>query len=515
MRGTMRLIIATLLIFTGVNLANAERRVALVIGNSGYKHVPELTNPGNDARDIAGSFERLGFEVTRLDNLDFSGMRRALGTFSQKSHGADMAVVFYAGHGMEVNHQNYLIPTDARLETDLSVSYEAVPLELVTEAVASAKGLKLVILDACRNNPFAASMKLTNQSRSIGRGLARVEPADGTLVAFAAKEGTVASDGGNDRNSPYTKALLAHLEQPGLEVNFLFRKVRDHVMRETDKRQQPFTYGSLPGRAIYLQSAPSSPAAAGAQGDERAAKLEKELKELQKRLDEAERRQARVDPASPTASAPATETETQLDDDDGRSAAELTSTGVAAYNRQDFEKAARSFRRAARMGHAQAQFGLAQLYSEGRGVAKNFPEAVKWWRRSAENGFAGAQYNLAWMYHHGRGVTQDLAQAAHWYRKAADQGDAKALHNLANMYGNGLGGLPQDQRKAAELVSQALRAGDAFTIKEMQTNGLAYPKSFRIELQRILKRAGVYKGVLDGSFGPATRAAIRRYAEQG
>lgn len=231
---------------------SAEKsRVALVIGNFEYTEVGRLENPKNDAQDIAQAFERLGFEVSKLENLGFDGMRRELAAFNTRAREADIAVVFFAGHGMEIDKQNYLIPTDARLETDSAILFEAIPLDFVLEAVSGAKGLKLVILDACRNNPFASSMQIANPSRSVGRGLARVEPAGGTVVAFAAKEGTVASDGVG-RNSPFSKALLNYLEEPGLEIQFLFRKVRDAVMRQTNNAQQPFTYGSLPGEEIFL-----------------------------------------------------------------------------------------------------------------------------------------------------------------------------------------------------------------------------------------------------------------------
>ncbi len=230
----------------------AERRVALVIGNSGYEHVSRLPNPENDATAISASLERLGFAVRKVENLTYDAMRRTLRDFGSEAAGADVALVFYAGHGIEVNNQNYVIPVDARLKRDRDIDYEAVPLDLLTQAVADARGLKLVLLDACRDNPFAASMKRTSGTRSIGRGLSRVEPAQGILVSYAAKEGTTADDG-SGANSPYTEALLAHLEQPGLEINFLFRKVRDHVLASTGGRQEPFTYGSLPGKQIYLR----------------------------------------------------------------------------------------------------------------------------------------------------------------------------------------------------------------------------------------------------------------------
>lgn len=307
----LRCIIATAVILVACTVAQAAKRVALVIGNSDYQHASKLPNPRNDARDMAAAFDRLGFEVTRLDNLGFGEMRRTLGEFSDNAFGADMAVVFYAGHGMEVNKQNYLIPTDARLATDRAISYEAVPLELVTEAVSGAKGLKLVMLDACRNNPFAASMELTNPNRSIGRGLARVEPVAGTLVSFAAKEGTVASDGDGD-NSPYTEALLEHLEEPGLEINFLFRKVRDKVMEQTSNQQQPFTYGSLPAEEIFLVGTPRKPAIAPS-FEEQTAALRDELEALRARLNEATTESKRpAKPPSQTAKDSGTETQASL-----------------------------------------------------------------------------------------------------------------------------------------------------------------------------------------------------------
>ena len=224
--------------------AVAGQRVALVIGNASYAHAPALANPLNDASDIGAVLERLGFAVTRLENADQAALRRGLQAFALAASASEIAVVFYAGHGIEVDQRNYLVPVDARLVSDQDVEFETVPLELVSRAVARASGLRLVILDACRENPFAASMQRAGATRSIGRGLARVEPSGETLVAYAAKEGTVASDG-DGRNSPYSAALLGHLAEPGLEVGLMFRKVRDAVLASTGGLQEPFVYGSL------------------------------------------------------------------------------------------------------------------------------------------------------------------------------------------------------------------------------------------------------------------------------
>ena len=236
--------------------APASQRVALVIGNAGYAHASALANPLNDAADIGAALGRLGFSVTRIENAGYAALRRGLHEFQRAASASEVAVVYYAGHGIEVDRRNFLVPVDARLASDQDVEFEAVPLELVSRAVERASGLRLVILDACRENPFAVRMQRAGATRSFGRGLARVEPSGETLVAYAAKEGTVASDGAG-RNSPYSEALLAHLEEPGLEVGLLFRKVRDAVLVSTGGRQEPFVYGSLSSRGVYL--VPSSP----------------------------------------------------------------------------------------------------------------------------------------------------------------------------------------------------------------------------------------------------------------
>ena len=250
--------------------ALAEKRVALVIGNAVYEHAPALANTRNDAADIGAALERLGFEVTRREDQDFDGFRRTLQSFSRAASAADVAVVFYAGHGFEVDKQNYLVPVDATLASDRDVDFEAVPLDLVLRSVEGARRLRLVILDACRDNPFVAAMSRAGGTRALGRGLARVEPAGDTLVAYAAREGTTADDG-TGRNSPYTAALLAHLEEPGLEIQMLFRRVRDAVMAATGERQEPFVYGSLSSEAFYLVAPSRPPVAEPAPGfDERA-----------------------------------------------------------------------------------------------------------------------------------------------------------------------------------------------------------------------------------------------------
>ena len=234
------------------------KRVALVIGNSTYRNVPTLPNPANDGADIAAALTRLGFAVTLVTNASFDQMRRGLIAFGRDAAGADMAAVFFAGHGMEISGENWLIPVDAELKKDTDAANEAVSLRSVILQVSNTTSLGLVVLDACRNNPFVAKMSRSLALRAvIGGGLGRIEPIGNVLVAYAARDGTTALDG-DGRNSPFTAALLHNIETPGVEVTFMLRNVRDDVMEVTRNEQQPFVYGSLSRKAIYLAGQPSS-----------------------------------------------------------------------------------------------------------------------------------------------------------------------------------------------------------------------------------------------------------------
>jgi uncharacterized caspase-like protein len=265
--GRLVVVVAALLVAGLVAPAAAAdgKRVALVIGNSAYRAVPGLPNPANDATDVAASLTRLGFSVTLMTNASFDDMRRGLIAFGRDAAGAGIAAVFYAGHGLEIGGENWLVPVDADLKRDADVEAEAVSLRNVMLQVSNTTSLGLVILDACRNNPFAAKMQRAIATRAVERGLSRIEPSGNVLVAYSARDGTTALDG-DGRNSPFTTALLHNLETPGLEITFMFRNVRDDVMEATKNEQQPFVYGSLSRKAIYLASQPST--ADQAQSDE-------------------------------------------------------------------------------------------------------------------------------------------------------------------------------------------------------------------------------------------------------
>jgi uncharacterized caspase-like protein/Tfp pilus assembly protein PilF len=230
------------------------RRIALVIGMSAYVNVPPLRNPASDARAMADVFRRLGFaEVIEREDLTRTKLEEALKDFGDKAADADWAVIYYAGHGVEMNGVNYLVPVDAKLARAEHVEDEAVTLTRVLSKAEAARQLRMVILDACRNNPFRLAAA-EGRSRSIGRGLSPVEPARGVLVAYAARDGTTADDG-DSGHSPFTQALLTHLETPGVDIRIMFSKVRDTVLAKTNNAQEPFTYGSLPGQEFYFRQA--------------------------------------------------------------------------------------------------------------------------------------------------------------------------------------------------------------------------------------------------------------------
>ena len=261
--GLRQLFLAAAALLLVCQPAWAEKRVALVLANAAYQNVAKLPNPVNDGAVIAATLRNAGFDVVdSRQDLPAAETRRTLRDFADRARDADIAVVYYAGHGIEVDGANYLIPVDAKLERDTDVYDEALSLDRVLLAIEPAKKLRLVILDACRDNPFSKNMKRTVASRAIGQGLAKVEPnSPNMLIAYSAKAGSTAADG-DGKNSPFTVALSKHLTTPGLDVRRAFGFVRDEVLKTTSNRQEPFVYGSLGGEDVPLVPGPARAAPA-------------------------------------------------------------------------------------------------------------------------------------------------------------------------------------------------------------------------------------------------------------
>ena len=217
MRVASAVVLALCSMWLGCQPALADKRIALVMGNSAYQSVPRLPNPVNDASAMSAMFKSAGFDVVQLKlDLKASDMRRALRDFSDEARDADVAIIYFAGHGIEIESNNYIIPIDAELERDIDAYDEAIPLDRLLSVIEPAKKLRLIILDACRDNPFGKVTKRVTASRAVARGLAKVEPdSPNTLIAFAAKAGSTAADGDATKNSPFTAALIQFPADPG------------------------------------------------------------------------------------------------------------------------------------------------------------------------------------------------------------------------------------------------------------------------------------------------------------
>ena len=261
------------MLFTA-HAAKADRRVAFVVGNGTYKNVPPLPNPPIDAKSMAGVLRNVGFDVVEGTNLTRDKMTERLLEFGKKAQGADVAVFFYAGHGIAINGTNYLLPIDADIKSEMDVKLgAAINIDLTLDQTMGDAKVKLVFLDACRDNPFAAKIKSNSATRSVSvqSGLAEMKSGEGTLIAFATGPGQTALDGQEGTNSPFTRALMANIATPGVEIQQAMTKVRAQVNEETHKGQLPWGHTNLIG-SVYLNpssapaaeptaAAPSAPAA--------------------------------------------------------------------------------------------------------------------------------------------------------------------------------------------------------------------------------------------------------------
>jgi hypothetical protein len=248
---------AASLLISATTDALADKRVAFVVGNGAYKNVPALPNPAVDAKSMAKLLRNVGFEVVEGSNLSRDKMTEKLLDFGKKAEGADVAIFFYAGHGIAVNGTNYLLPVDADLKSEMDVKLgAAINVDLTLEQTMSDAKVKLVFLDACRDNPFAAKIRSAKATRSanVGSGLAEMKSGEGTLLAFATGPGQTALDGEAGTNSPFTRALLANIAQPGVEIQQAMTKVRAQVNEETSKGQLPWGHTNLIG-SVYLNPA--------------------------------------------------------------------------------------------------------------------------------------------------------------------------------------------------------------------------------------------------------------------
>jgi hypothetical protein len=234
--------------------ASAETRVALVVGAGAYRTVPALDNPPNDARDMGAILTRLNFDTETVIDPDRFTLEAALRRLGRKAPTADVALFFYAGHALEAEGHNWLLPVSTELKSALDLRFEAIDVDAVTEQMSQAR-LKLLFLDSCRDNPFTARLTAAGRGIQMARGLAEIIAPVGTLVVFSTAPGTLALDG-QGRNSPFTRALLANLPRPGVEVRAMLNDVRRAVREATDGRQVPWDNSSLEGDFFFVPPPP-------------------------------------------------------------------------------------------------------------------------------------------------------------------------------------------------------------------------------------------------------------------
>jgi hypothetical protein len=519
-------IIAIGAVIYGAQTVQAETRVALVIGNGQYRSVPALANPPSDAKDVAAELESVGFKVTLGVDLDLAGMQRAIAEFSKAADNADVSLVYYGGHGVQVAGHNYLIPVDAKLHDEQDIRKQTIHFDDVLKTLAGDKGIHLLFLDACRTNP----MKDTPASMR-SQGLARVGDAAGFLITFATQPDNVAFDGAG-RNSPFAQALLSHLATAGQDISSMMIEVRKDVIATTGGAQIPWDNSSLtrqfyfaPGEAfqvppetalwqlgagqkdanflkIYLDRYPEGAHVADAKAllDEIAKKggvpapptnetVNEE--ELLWRVAKGERQQllfedyvARYPNGAHRQEADAVLSrfqETQVAD----AAPEIVCQRLATHPRDatadfpgtELQTLARNADRAIEACHDAVskhpgEAHYVALQARATAASGHLDEAIKLYKTAADGGDARALVSLGLLYESGNGVPKDVKMADDLYAKAADRGSLDGKTNLANalIYGTGV---ERDMARALELLKSASADGSALATYNLGALALA------------------------------------------
>ena len=470
--------------------ANGER-VALVVGNAAYIRSP-LRNPVNDARAIAAKLESLGFKVIKRENLRAKEIGPTLREFRSRISPGGVALFFYAGHGVQLKGVNYLPTVDADIEAEEDVPTQSFDTNKVVELMDEAKSrVNLVFLDACRDNPFARKF------RSAARGLAKIDAASGTLISFATRPGSVAADG-EGANGLYTEFLLRYIEEAGVPIEQLLKRVGAGVKLASKGKQEPWSEGLIEGDFYFRLSSGGAQSASVAPpateypatspprtvvAGEDATKLELAKSHLAKAYDLQLRQNRGHDADTEYRLAYelfGTLGTSKLDEDSKVGLGWIYLGGLGGVAK-DPPKALALLKPYAEAGNARSQSVLGAMYANGIGVTKDEREAVNWYRKAAEQGLADAQASLGWMYAAGLGVSQDEREAVNWYRKAADQGNAYGQNGLGWMYAYGLG-IAKDEREAVNWYRKAAVQGLSLAqanLGWMYANGLGVGKDER------------------------------------
>jgi uncharacterized protein len=468
--------------------AHAGTRLALVLGNAKYEAVPALDNPSNDAADLAQALRRVGFEVIEQRDANREAMAKAVRDFSERLRGADVALFFYAGHGLQMNGENYLLPVDARIESAADVRFNTINLSDIQQEMEGSGRANIIILDACRNNPFAE--KLARGGRGVTtRGLGRIDATgEGSLIVYSTQPNNVALDGAG-RNSPFTGALLKYVGTPGLEVRQMISKVRGDVLQATDRRQTPWDSSSLVGD-VYLAGASAAAAASTSQPPAvtntapapapvaavatppappvesiaRAGVVPEIVRECDRLT---------IPPDQGSAAAPAIGVKTDWNravvaceaavKAEPREPHFNFALGKAYFYAKNYFDAARQLTLAADT-LPEAQNALAYCFEKGLGVVKNEQKAFELYSKAAAAGSPVAMANMGEAYVGGTYVKPDFGKALDWLEKSVEAGNAGALPKIGNMYFNGQG-VPKDYAMAAQYFQQAADLNNGYALR--------------------------------------------------
>ena len=489
-RAPARLMALLCLIGLASQAAQAESRVALVIGNAGYTFNP-LKNPRHDAELMTRTLSGLGFEVLSVYDAAAPEMRKAVTDFGRRLQAPDtVALFYYAGHGVQADGENYLIPLGAGIANMNEVAINAISLSDVLKSMArSNTRMNIVILDACRDNPFAATSVTSSIETTRGLGTGGLAPAvapSGTIIGYATAPGQVSRDGEGD-HSPYTAALAASMPAPGLTVEDVFRNARRQVLDVTGGKQTPWEHSSLIGEFYFNRKSSDRFAGAPPGGTDPATQLRlSELEAWEKIKDITEAAVLKAHIArfpdglfAELASVKIARLQTPGDikpwessvitGDIARDAAaedaaviyeRAVKLDAAASTNDDRAKVTKLYGEAAMLGLPSAMYSYGRAYDNGRGVTKNLNEAARWYGLAADKNHTGAMAALGTMYEYGDGVKPDLAEAVRLYLLSSEAGDPAGLTSLGYLYAQGKG-VARNPTEARRLYTLAVEKGHA------------------------------------------------------
>ena len=462
--------------------AVAETRLALVIGNSKYQGTAALDNPVNDAADLSRTLRSTGFDVIEVHDATREAMVSAMRVFAERVPTADVALFYYAGHGLQMKGENYLVPVDAKIENETDVRFNTISLSDIQQEMGSARTANVIILDACRNNPFAEALGHGTRG-AAARGLEPIQAAGvGSLVVFSTQPDNVSLDG-RDRNSPFASALLKHIATPGLEIRQMISRVRSDVLQATDHKQVPWDNSSLIGD-VYLASAPAPvaqpetpvPVATVTPASEPRVPVAPPIPVATEASGPAADCQ-RLAPLVPPFATPAQIKAASTVDWTRvlpicQAAVDAQPTdmklqrllGRAFEHSKNYLEAAHHYTIAADAGYAPAENDLGVLETYGRGMVINHQRAFELFAKAANSGWPPAMNSLGAAYSNGWGVKEDDARALSLFEKAIEAGSADGLAEAGIMYFGGKG-TERDYEAAAQYFQQAADIGNGYSMK--------------------------------------------------